>query len=130
MTRISGIVCISICVLVLGKVIPSEVKEGEWTNLVGSVVIDTELGRDDHGFIPATAIWRGLEPLDARTDSQPDLNGGEKPKNKQINNYLFNVVGFFLTCVYVIVVFIAGLWLVLFILCKHKLNPSFFQYPY
>jgi hypothetical protein len=31
-------------------------------------VIDTELGRKDHGSIPTTAIWKGLEPLDARTD--------------------------------------------------------------
>ncbi|MCI45825.1 hypothetical protein A2U01_0067064, partial [Trifolium medium] len=31
-------------------------------------VIDAELGREDHGSIPATAIGRRLEPLDVRTD--------------------------------------------------------------
>jgi hypothetical protein len=42
-----------------------------WTtsyqSLVGSVVIDAELGREDHSSIPATAIGRGLEPLGAIT---------------------------------------------------------------
>jgi hypothetical protein len=33
-------------------------------SLVGSVVIDIELGREDHGSIPATAIERRLEPLE------------------------------------------------------------------
>jgi hypothetical protein len=31
-------------------------------------VIDAELGRKDHGSIPATAIGRRLEPLDVRTE--------------------------------------------------------------
>jgi hypothetical protein len=31
------------------------------------MVIDVELSREDHGLVPATAIGRGLEPLDART---------------------------------------------------------------
>jgi hypothetical protein len=31
-------------------------------------VIDVELGREDHTLIPATAIKRGLKPLDVRTD--------------------------------------------------------------
>jgi hypothetical protein len=31
-------------------------------------VIDAELGMKDHGSIPSTAIGRGLESLDARTD--------------------------------------------------------------
>ncbi|MCI66908.1 hypothetical protein A2U01_0088166, partial [Trifolium medium] len=41
---------------------------------VGSVVIVAELGRENHGSIPATAIGRGLEPLDARTDPRTILN--------------------------------------------------------
>ncbi|MCI84387.1 hypothetical protein A2U01_0105665, partial [Trifolium medium] len=35
---------------------------------VGSVVIDAELDREDHGSISATAIKRGLKSLDVRTD--------------------------------------------------------------
>jgi hypothetical protein len=33
-------------------------------------MIDTELGREDHDSIPATAIEMGLKPLDARTDPE------------------------------------------------------------
>jgi hypothetical protein len=36
-------------------------------SLVGLVVIDAEFGREDHISIPAIAIGKGLEPLDART---------------------------------------------------------------
>ncbi|MCI12215.1 hypothetical protein A2U01_0033318, partial [Trifolium medium] len=39
------------------------------------VVIGAGLGREDYGSIPATAIGRGLEPLDARTDSRTRLGG-------------------------------------------------------
>ncbi|MCI23947.1 hypothetical protein A2U01_0045130, partial [Trifolium medium] len=39
-----------------------------------SVVIGAELGREDHGSIPATAIGRRLKPLDARTDPRTRLN--------------------------------------------------------
>jgi hypothetical protein len=38
------------------------------------VVIDAELGREDHSSIPATAIGRGLEPLDAITDPRTRFN--------------------------------------------------------
>jgi hypothetical protein len=38
-------------------------------SLVGSVVIDTELGRGITVQSPATMIRRGLESLDARTNS-------------------------------------------------------------
>jgi hypothetical protein len=31
--------------------------------LVGLVVIDAELGRNDHNLTPATVIERGLKPL-------------------------------------------------------------------
>jgi hypothetical protein len=41
--------------------------------LVVSVVIDAELGRDDHGLI-ATVIGRRMKPLDARTDPRIRLN--------------------------------------------------------
>jgi hypothetical protein len=36
------------------------------------VVIDTELDRDDHGSILRNYDGRGLEPLDARIDPEPD----------------------------------------------------------
>jgi hypothetical protein len=36
------------------------------------VVIDAELGREDHGSILATVIRRGLKPLDTKTDPEPD----------------------------------------------------------
>jgi hypothetical protein len=35
-------------------------------------VIDAEFGRKDHGSIARNAIGRGLEPLDAKTDSESD----------------------------------------------------------
>ncbi|MCI83039.1 hypothetical protein A2U01_0104314, partial [Trifolium medium] len=38
------------------------------------MVIDADIGREDHGSIPATAIGRRLEPLDARTDIRTRLN--------------------------------------------------------
>jgi hypothetical protein len=41
--------------------------------LVGSVMIGTELDREDHSSIPTTTIGRGLKPLDGKT-------GGEKKK--------------------------------------------------
>jgi hypothetical protein len=37
------------------------------------VVIDAELGREDHGSIPATAIGRGLEPLGVKTDPRDQI---------------------------------------------------------
>jgi hypothetical protein len=40
--------------------------------LVGSVVIDAELDRENYGSIPA--IRRGLKLLDARTDSRTRLH--------------------------------------------------------
>jgi hypothetical protein len=43
-------------------------------SLVGSVVISPELDGEDHGLIPATAIRRGLEPLDVRTDPGTRFN--------------------------------------------------------
>jgi hypothetical protein len=38
------------------------------------VVIDVELGREDHISIPATVIRKGLKSLDVRTDSRTRLN--------------------------------------------------------
>jgi hypothetical protein len=38
------------------------------------VVIDAELGRDDHSSIPATAIGRELESLDVIIDLRTILN--------------------------------------------------------
>jgi hypothetical protein len=55
-------------------------------------VIDTELGKEDHGSIIATTIGRGLEPLMPElTPNQimqfSRLNtGGEKKKKKLTNN--------------------------------------------
>jgi hypothetical protein len=37
-------------------------------SLVGSVVISAEFDRKDYSSIPATAIERGLKPLDTKTD--------------------------------------------------------------
>jgi hypothetical protein len=38
------------------------------------VVIDAKLGREDHGSIPRNCDWKGLKPLDARTDPRLRLN--------------------------------------------------------
>jgi hypothetical protein len=43
-------------------------------SLIDLVVIDAELGKEDHDLIPVTAIGRGLKPLDARTDPRTRLN--------------------------------------------------------
>jgi hypothetical protein len=40
----------------------------DYQSFVGSVVISVEFGREDHGSIPATAVGRGLQPLNARTE--------------------------------------------------------------
>jgi hypothetical protein len=53
------------------------------------MVIDAELGRRDHGSIPAAAIGRGLEPLDVRTDTQTRLNWWCKYKKKAPNILIF-----------------------------------------
>jgi hypothetical protein len=53
-------------------------------SLVVSMVIGTELGRGDHSSIPATAIGRGLEPLDVRTDPRTRLNWWCKQKKLNI----------------------------------------------
>ncbi|MCI21690.1 hypothetical protein A2U01_0042859, partial [Trifolium medium] len=41
-------------------------------SLVGPVVIDAGLGREDHGSIPRNCDQEGLELLDARTDPESD----------------------------------------------------------
>jgi hypothetical protein len=46
------------------------------------MVIDTELGREDHGSIPTIVIESGLEPLDVRTDLRTRLNWWWKPKTQ------------------------------------------------
>jgi hypothetical protein len=43
-------------------------------------MIVVELGRENHGSIPATAIGRGLESLDARIDLQTRFNWWWKKK--------------------------------------------------
>jgi hypothetical protein len=48
-------------------------------SIVGSV-IGAELGKEDYSSITATAIGRGLEPLDVKTDSRIRLNWWWKPK--------------------------------------------------
>jgi hypothetical protein len=35
-------------------------------------MIDAELGREDHGLILRYCDWEELEPLDARTNPEPD----------------------------------------------------------
>jgi hypothetical protein len=52
--------------------------------LVGSVVIDVELGRKNHGSIPATTIERRLEPFDIRTDLRTKLNWWLKQKQNKL----------------------------------------------
>jgi hypothetical protein len=42
------------------------------------MMFGAELGREDTVRFPATAFGRGLEPLDARTDPEPDSTDGEK----------------------------------------------------
>ncbi|MCI48419.1 hypothetical protein A2U01_0069662, partial [Trifolium medium] len=44
-------------------------------SLVKSVVIDAELGREDHGSIPATMTESELKSLDVRTDPRIRLSG-------------------------------------------------------
>jgi hypothetical protein len=40
-------------------------------SLVGLVVIDAQLGREDHGSILRNCNREGLKPLDVRTDPEP-----------------------------------------------------------
>jgi hypothetical protein len=47
-------------------------------SLVGSVVIDAEFGREDHGSIPATAVRRSWNHLMSELTSEPDSTGSEK----------------------------------------------------
>jgi hypothetical protein len=44
------------------------------------MVIGAELGREDHGSIPTTAIGRGLKPLYVKTEPWTKLTGGESQK--------------------------------------------------
>jgi hypothetical protein len=44
------------------------------------MVIDAELGTEDHGSIPRNCGREGVKPLDARTNSEPDFSGGENKK--------------------------------------------------
>jgi hypothetical protein len=44
------------------------------TNLVGSVVIDVELGRKDYGSIPRNCHREGLKSLDVRTNLRTRFN--------------------------------------------------------
>jgi hypothetical protein len=45
-----------------------------YQSLIGLVVIDAELDREDHGSIFATAIGRRLKPLDIKIDPRTRLN--------------------------------------------------------
>jgi hypothetical protein len=63
----------------------------KYQSLVGSVVIDAEPGRKNHGSIPATMIRRGLKPLDARTDPEPDSIGGENQNGKCTSQIIFTI---------------------------------------
>ncbi|KAK2367615.1 hypothetical protein QL285_080880 [Trifolium repens] len=46
-----------------------------YKSLIDSVVIDAELGMEDHSSIPATAIRKRLKPLDVRTELRTRLDG-------------------------------------------------------
>jgi hypothetical protein len=48
-------------------------------------VIDVELGKEDHSSIPRNCDRKGVEPLYTRTDTEPDLTGGEKQQRKISN---------------------------------------------
>jgi hypothetical protein len=62
------------------------------------VVIDAEVGKDDHSLIACTAIGRGLKPLDVITDltnhirqsSGPDTGGQNKNKKNHFSDLLNN----------------------------------------
>jgi hypothetical protein len=43
-------------------------------SLVDSVIIDAELGREDHGLFPATAIGRRLKSFNVKIDYRTRLN--------------------------------------------------------
>jgi hypothetical protein len=46
--------------------------------LVGSMVIDADLGRENHGSIPCNCDRRGLEPLMPELTLKPDSTCGKK----------------------------------------------------
>jgi hypothetical protein len=50
-------------------------------SLVGLLVINAEVGREDYCLIPATTIKRGLEPHDIRTDLRTTITSGERKKS-------------------------------------------------
>jgi hypothetical protein len=60
------------------------------------VVIGAEHDMEDHCSIPTTAIERGLKPVDAITDLEPDKTGGES-KKKTFNLFLNEPNFFFVT---------------------------------
>ncbi|MCI00611.1 hypothetical protein A2U01_0021631, partial [Trifolium medium] len=51
----------------------------------GSVVIDAELSKKNHGSIPRNYDWDGTKPLDARNGRKNTL--GNKPKLKEHMQY-------------------------------------------
>jgi hypothetical protein len=63
-------------------------------SLVGSLVINAELGREDYCLIPATTIKRGLEPHDIRTDLRTTITGGESKKKKNYGPKAQNQMAF------------------------------------
>jgi hypothetical protein len=52
-----------------------------YQSLVDSVVFGAKLDKKNHNLIPATAIRKGLEPLDVRTDRRIRLNWWLKKKS-------------------------------------------------
>jgi hypothetical protein len=67
-----------------------------YQSLVGSMVNGVGLYRENHGSIPAIAIGRGLEPLDAKTGSRTRLGS---PVGRVLvvekNDYNYNGLKFF-----------------------------------
>jgi hypothetical protein len=51
-----------------------------YQSLVDSAVFGAKLDKKNHNLIPATAIRKGLEPLDVRTDPRIRLNWWLKKK--------------------------------------------------
>jgi hypothetical protein len=52
------------------------------------MVIGAELNSEEHGWIPRNYDWRGIKPLDARTDIRTRLDG---KKNLHLANLFTNL---------------------------------------
>jgi hypothetical protein len=54
-------------------ILTSNKRQKHWpTSSTNSSLIKAVLGREDNGLIPYNCDWEGLEPLDVRTNPEPD----------------------------------------------------------